>query len=334
MEKILLGHGSGGKLMHDLIRDVFLRYLKNPYLDKMADAAVINFGEKKLCLTTDSFVVKPLFFPGGDIGKLAICGTVNDLAVMGARPLFIACAMIIEEGFPMETLGRITQSLANQAKMAGVEIVTGDVKVVEKGSCDGIFINTTGVGEVLQGASLSVEAIRPSDKIIINGSIGLHGIAVLAGRKQLDFDFSIKSDCAPLNKLLLPLLKNPRTIKFMRDPTRGGLATTLNEITQGSNWGVMLEEKAIPVTPAVKSVCEILGLDPLYLANEGKAVIIVADEKAGGILRQIKKHPLGKEARIIGQIEKSPRGKVYLKTISGGKRIVDMPVADVLPRIC
>lgn len=320
--------------MHDLIEDVFLKYLKNPYLDKMADAAVINFGKENFCLTTDSFVVKPLFFPGGDIGKLAICGTVNDLAVMGARPLFIACAMIIEEGFPMETLERITQSLANQAKMAGVEIVTGDVKVVEKGSGDGIFINTSGVGELLKKINLSLDSIRPSDKVIINGPLGLHGIAVLAGRKQLDFNFPVRSDCASLNKLLLPLLKNAGAIKFMRDPTRGGLATTLNEITQGRNWGVMLEEKAIPVTPAVKSACEILGMDPLYLANEGKAVLIVAEKKADSILRKIKRQPLGKNARVIGQIEKSPPGKVYLKTISGGRRIVDMPVSDSLPRIC
>ena len=320
--------------MHDLIRNVFLKHLSNPYLDKMADAAVIKIGKKRLAFTTDSFVVKPLFFPGGDIGKLAICGTVNDLTVMGARPLFIACAMIIEEGFPVKTLERITQSLASQARVAQVEIVTGDVKVVEKGSCDGIFINTAGVGELLPGINLSTALIQPSDKIIINGPLGLHGIAVLASRKQLDFDFSIRSDCAPLNKLLLPLLKNHGAIKFMRDPTRGGLAATLNEIIQATDWAAMLEEKNIPIPPAVKSACEILGLDPLQLANEGKAILIVAGKKADGILRQLKKYPLGKDARIIGQIEKSPRGKVYLSTLSGGKRIVDMPVADNLPRIC
>jgi hydrogenase expression/formation protein HypE len=334
MDKILLGHGSGGKLMHDLIKDVFLKHLSNPYLEKMADAARIDFGREKLCLTTDSFVVKPLFFPGGDIGKLAICGTVNDLTVMGARPRFISCAMIIEEGFAIKTLEKITRSLAGQAKIAKVEIVTGDVKVVEKGACDGIFINTAGIGEVLPGVNLSASLIRPGDKIIINGPLGLHGIAVLAGRKQLDFDFSIKSDCAALNGLLLPLLKDPGAIKFMRDPTRGGLATTLNEICQAAGLAIMLEEKNIPISPSVKSACEILGLDPLHLANEGKAIIIAAGKKAEGILRQLKKHPLGKNSRIIGQIEGSPRGKVYLKTLSGGRRIVDMPVADSLPRIC
>lgn len=333
MEKILLGHGSGGKLMHDLIKDVFLKHLSNPHLNKMTDAAVIDFGKRKLAFTTDSFVVKPLFFPGGDIGKLAICGTVNDLVMMGSQPLFIACAMIIEEGFSLSLLEKITQSLANEAKIAGVSIVTGDIKVVEKGSGDGIFINTAGIGEVLS-KGISIDNIRPGDKIILNGPLGLHGIAVLAARKQLNFDFSVKSDCASLNKLLLPVLKKSKGIKFMRDPTRGGLATTLNEISQAANCAISLEEKNIPILPSVKSACEILGLDSLHLANEGKVVIIAAKERAEGILQQIKRHPLGKNAKIIGQIEKAPHQKVYLKTVSGGKRILDMPISDPLPRIC
>lgn len=334
MDKILLGHGSGGKLMHDLIREVFLKHLDNPYLAKMNDAAVINFGKERLAFTTDSFVVKPLFFSGGDIGKLAICGTVNDLTVMGAESLFISCAVIIEEGFSIKTLEKITQSLSEQARQAGVSIVTGDVKVVEKGSCDGIFINTAGIGKILPGINLSIKNIRAGDKIIINGPLGQHGIAVLAGRKELNFDFKIKSDCAALNKLILPLLKKGGAIRFMRDPTRGGLATTLNEITQSTGCAISLEEKNIPVSAPVKSACEILGLDPLYIANEGKALLIVASKMAQKILRQIKKHPLGKNSRIIGEVEKSPRGKVYLKTASGGKRIVDMLTSDALPRIC
>ncbi|MDP3143380.1 MAG: hydrogenase expression/formation protein HypE [Candidatus Omnitrophota bacterium] len=334
MEKILLGHGSGGKLMHDLIRDVFLKHLNNPYLAKMADAAVINFGNKKLAFTTDSFVVKPLFFSGGDIGKLAICGTVNDLTMMAAKPLFISCAMIIEEGFSVKLLEKITQSLAREVKLAKVSIVTGDVKVVENGACDGIFINTAGIGEILPGINLSAENIKAGDKIILNGPLGLHGLAVLAGRKELDFDFQIKSDCAALNKLILPLLKKGGAVRFMRDPTRGGLATTLNEIAQAADCAIKIEEGNIPVSSSVKSACEILGLDPLYIANEGKAVLIVAAQIAQRILRQIKKHPLGKHARIIGEIEKNPRKKVYLKTISGGKRIIDMLTSDALPRIC
>jgi len=320
--------------MHDLIKDVFLKHLKNPYLNKMTDAAVIKSGNKRIAFTTDSFVVKPIFFPGGDIGKLAICGTVNDLVMMGARPLFIACAMIIEEGFSLKILDKITESLAAEAKNSSVSIITGDVKVVEKGSADGIFINTTGIGEVAGGIDITIENIMPADKIIINGPIGQHGIAVLAARKQLDFDFSVKSDCAALNNLISPLLKKGGAIKFMRDPTRGGLATTLNEIAQTRNCGIMIEEKDVPLTSQVKSASEILGLDPLYLANEGKVVLIVKKDRAAEILNQLKKHPLGKSSRIIGQIEKSPRGKVYLKTISGGKRLVDMLTSDALPRIC
>jgi len=333
MEKILLGHGSGGTLMHDLIKDVFLKHLNNPYLAKMNDAAVINFGKENLAFTTDSFVVRPLFFSGGDIGKLAICGTVNDLTMMGSKPLFISCAVIIEEGLSIKILEKITESLSRQAKLAGVSIVTGDVKVVEKGACDGIFINTAGIGKILPGINLSTKNISPGDKIIINGPLGSHGIAVLAGRKELDFDFKIKSDCAALNELILPLLKGG-AIRFMRDPTRGGLATTLNEIAQAADCAISLEEKNIPVSLGVKSACEILGLDSLYIANEGKAVLIVASQMAQRVLQRIKKHPLGKNARIIGQIEKNPRKKVYLKTISGGKRVIDMLTSDLLPRIC
>ena len=318
--------------MHDLIKDVFLKHLGNQYLRKMTDAAVLNFGNRKLAFTTDSFVVKPLFFPGGDIGKLAVCGTVNDLVVMGARPLFISCAMIIEEGFSIEVLEKITRSLSEEAKNAGVSVVTGDVKVVEKGSCDGIFINTAGVGE--QAIDININNIRPGDAVIINGPIGQHGIAILAARNQLELAVRVKSDCASLPSLITPLLKYRQGIKFMRDPTRGGLATTLNEIAQTRNCAIMIDEESIPVSPAIKSSCEILGLDPLYLPNEGRVVLIVDNQAADKILHKMRRHPLGKGAQIIGRIEKNPPQRVYLKTISGGRRIVDMLVSDALPRIC
>lgn len=333
-DKVLLGHGSGGKLMHDLIKNLLLKYFKNPYLDKLTDAAIIRLKNKKVAFTTDSFVVKPLFFPGGNIGKLAVVGTVNDLAVMGAKPLFLSCAMIIEEGFSSAILEKIVKSIKEAAKDTGVEIITGDLKVVEKHSCDGIFINTTGIGEVLDNAGLSTDKIKSGDKIIINGPIGQHGLAVLSARKELDFDFKIKSDCAALSKLILPLFTEKLGIKFMRDPTRGGLATTLNEITDKTNLGIMLDEEKIPVTQSVKAGCEILGLDPLYVANEGKAVLVVEKSKAKNILAKLKKHPLGKSAAIIGEFIDKPQNKVCLKTSVGGVRIVDMLTSEILPRIC
>jgi len=333
-DKILLGHGSGGKLMHDLIKNLMLKYFKNPYLDKLTDAAIIGLKNKRLAFTTDSFVVKPLFFPGGNIGKLAVVGTVNDLVMMGARPLFLSCAMIIEEGFSISVLERIVKSMKEQAKETGVEIVTGDLKVVERGSCDGIFINTTGIGEVLDSAGLSTAKIKTGDKIIINGSIGQHGLAVLSARNELDFDFKIKSDCAALSKLILPLLKGDSGIKFMRDPTRGGLATTLNEVTDKTNLGIMLDEEKIPVPQSVKAGCEILGLDPLYIANEGKVVMVTEGSKAKKTLARLKTHPLGKNAKIIGEFVTKPRKKVCLKTAVGGIRIVDMLTSEILPRIC
>lgn len=320
--------------MHDLIQDIFLKILGNPFLNKLGDAAVIRHGAGRLAFTSDSFVVKPLFFPGGDIGKLAVCGTVNDLVMMGARPHFIACAMIVEEGFPINTLEKITRSLAAQAEQSAVKVVTGDFKVVEKGACDGIFINTTGIGEVFPPVDLSVQNICPGDQIIINGPLGLHGIAVLSARKQLSLQFKVKSDCAALDGLILPLLKERGAIKFMRDPTRGGLATTLNEIALPARRAISLIEKAIPLTPAVKSACEMLGFDPLYLANEGKAVMIVAKDSAEAILAHLKRHPLGRQAKIIGGVMAKPQGKVFLNTSSGGRRVVDMLVSDSLPRIC
>lgn len=333
-DKILLGHGSGGKLMHDLIEKLLLKYFKNPYLEKLTDAAAVGLKNKKLAFSTDSFVVKPLFFPGGDIGKLAVAGTVNDLVMMAAKPLFLSCAMIIEEGFTISVLEKIVKSMSEAAMDARVQIITGDLKVVEKGSCDGIFINTTGIGEIANSVELSTDNIRAGDKIIINGPIGQHGLAVLSARKELDFNFGIRSDCAALSKLILPLLDQNSGIKFMRDPTRGGLATTLNEITSETNLGIMIDEEKVPVSQSVKAGCEILGFDPLYVANEGKVVLVAAKSKAKKILARLKKHPLGKNSQIIGEFRKDPKGKVCLKTSVGGVRIVDMLISEILPRIC
>ncbi|MFH1655237.1 MAG: hydrogenase expression/formation protein HypE [Candidatus Omnitrophota bacterium] len=333
-DKILLAHGSGGKLMHDLINNLFLKHLNNPYLKDLNDASIIKLKNRNLAFTTDSFVVKPLFFPGGDIGKLAVFGTINDLAVMAARPLFLSCGMIVQEGLSISVLEKVTKSLAEAANESNVNIITGDFKVVEKESCDGIFINTAGIGEVIKGVNISMNNIKAGDKIIINGPIGQHGIAVLAARKELDFNFNIKSDCGGLSKLIIPLLKNASGIKFMRDPTRGGLATTLNEITDKTGLGIILDENKIPVSKSVKASCEILGLDPLYIANEGKVVLIVDNKKASNILRKLKQHPLGRQAQIIGEITKKQKGRVCLNTSVGGRRIVDMLTGEILPRIC
>jgi hydrogenase expression/formation protein HypE len=311
-----------------------LQHFKNPYLEKLTDAAVINIAHKKFAFTTDSFVVKPLFFHGADIGKLAVCGTINDLLMMGAIPRYLSCAIIIEEGLDYKILELITKSIAQTAEKTKVQIVTGDVKVVEKGSCDGLFINTSGVGEIIKNLDLSVDKIKISDKIIINGPIANHGIAVLAARNNLDFKNQIKSDCASLHSLLDGVLKNFSGIRFMRDPTRGGLATTLNEIIKDKRFGILLDEKNIPVEKKVRSACEILGFDPLYIANEGKVVIVAERKQADKILKKLKTHPLGKGSRIIGKITEEAKGKVILKTIIGGRRIVDMLVADPLPRIC
>ncbi|MCX5692138.1 MAG: hydrogenase expression/formation protein HypE [Candidatus Omnitrophica bacterium] len=332
MKQITLSHGSGGKLMHDLIKDLFLKNLDNPFLAELGDAAVIKFKGRKLAYTTDSFVVKPLFFPGGDIGKLAICGTVNDLAVSGARPLYLSCAMIVEDGFSYDDLEKITQSLKAACKYAGVHIVTGDFKVVEKGSVDGIFINTSGVGEVFENAYIAVSRIRPGDKIIISGTIGDHASAILLAREELKFKARISSDCSPLNNLVSSIIC--KDIKFMRDPTRGGLATTLNEISLVSGYNIAIEEANIPIKKSVRALCEILGFDPLYMANEGKLIAIVSKNAANNILSRMKRHSLGKDAKIIGVIEKEKDKRVYLKTQSGGSRILDMITGEQLPRIC
>ena len=335
--KILLAHGSGGKLMHRLIEDLFKDKFKNLILDELSDSAVIrnsDLQKNHLCFTTDSYVVKPLFFPGADIGKVSICGTINDLAVSGAKPLYISCGFIIEEGLDYEVLERIVSSMANVTEQEGIKIVTGDIKVVSKGEADRIFINTSGIGIKDKKLDLSKNKIEPSDKILINGPVAAHGLAVLSAREQFNFKSKVRSDCAALSGLIAKILNTSKNIRFMRDPTRGGLATTLNEIVQGMNFGVELEEANIPVSRECLSMCELLGFDPLYIANEGKVVVIVKAKDAKKILNTMRRHPQGENSRIIGETTKEHKGKVILKTRVKGRRIVDMLTADQLPRIC
>lgn len=333
-EQILLAHGSGGKLTHELIENLFLRKFFNPILAPLADAALLEAKGVRLAFTTDSYVVKPLFFPGGDIGRLAVFGTVNDLSVVGAQPLFLSCSLIIEQGLDYATLERIVDSIQKAAQEAGVNVVTGDTKVVERGNVDRLYVNTSGVGLVADGVYLSVERIEVGDKIVLSGTIGDHGIAVLSEREGFGFHSEIASDCAPLNGLISRMLQASRRIKFMRDPTRGGLATTLNEIVAGADFGILIEEERIPVREEVKSICELLGLDPFYIANEGKVVAVVHPEDAEAVCQVMWGHELGHQAAVIGEVVAEPRGKVFLRTAIGGTRLVDMLVGDQLPRIC
>jgi len=318
--------------MSSLINELMLKKFDNPILRQLTDSAILKpSGDKKLCFTTDSYVVNPLFFPGGDIATLAVNGTVNDLSVMGAKPLYISCSFILEEGLDWVILDKITASMAKAAGKAGVQIVTGDTKVVEKGSADKIFINTSGVGILQKGLILSKNKIKTGDKIIINGEIGAHGLAVMSMRENFKTD--IKSDCAPLWELIESMLI-VGGVKFMRDPTRGGVASVLCEIAENSAFGIQIKEEFLPIHENVSSFSEILGLDPLYIANEGKVVAVVSRGKASSILSKMKKHPLGKESAIIGEITKENKGKVLLETVIGGKRIIDRLVGDQLPRIC
>ncbi|MDD4953536.1 MAG: hydrogenase expression/formation protein HypE [Candidatus Omnitrophica bacterium] len=332
-KKILIAHGSGGRMMHDLIKGLLLEKLDNPVLRELSDSAFIDYRQR-IAFSTDSFVVSPLFFPGGDIGKLSVCGTVNDLLMQGAIPEFLSLAFIIEEGLDYALLEKIVDSIRITARQAGVYIATGDIKVVERGAADKIFINTSGIGRIITRGRLSIKNISFGDEIILSGKMGQHGLAVLAKRKELDLGFAIKSDCAPLNSLLAPIIKKTDAIKFMRDPTRGGVATTLNEAAESSGLGIVIEERDIPVSSQVTAACELLGMDPLYLANEGCALLVVKSGQAQKVLRLLKKHPLGCYARIIGRVVKEPRGKVVLNTTLGTQRIVDMLTAEHLPRIC
>lgn len=333
-DTILLGHGSGGHLSAQLVRDVFLPSLQNPVLARLDDQAIVNIRGQRIAFTTDSFVVQPLFFPGGDIGSLAVHGTVNDLAMGGAKPLFLSAAFIIEEGFSIEQLRRIVQSMHRAAAEAGVEVVTGDTKVVEKGKGDGLFITTTGIGLVPEGIDLSANRAQPGDKILLSGSIGEHGIAILAQRAGLEFETQIHSDSAALNTLVEKMLHAGREVRCMRDPTRGGVSSTLNEIAQQSRVGIEVEEEFIPIREEVRGACELLGLDPLYVANEGKLIAIVAPDAASEILAAMRNHPLGRRAQIIGSVKEANPGLVTMRTPLGTTRVVDMLAGDQLPRIC
>ncbi|KOP24044.1 hydrogenase [Hapalosiphon sp. MRB220] len=336
---ITLAHGSGGKAMRDLIDDVFVNKFDNPILSQLEDQATFDLASliqqgNKLAFTTDSYVVDPLFFPGSNIGELAVNGTINDLAVSGAQPLYLSCSVILEEGLSIETLRRVVASMKIAANQAGVQIVTGDTKVVHRGAADKLFINTTGIGVIRAGVSISAHNIQPGDVVIVNGEIGNHGTAILIARGELALETNIESDCQPLHDLVKTILDVCPEIHAMRDATRGGLATVLNEFSLSSNVAIRLDEKSIPIREEVKGVCEILGLDPLYLANEGKLVVVVKNEHADRVLSAMKSHPAGKDACIIGEVISSPAGIVLLKTFFGTERIVDMLVGDQLPRIC
>lgn len=333
-DTVLLGHGSGGKLSAELIRGVFLPALGNPILSRLDDQAIVRVNGQRLAFTTDSFVVKPLFFPGGDIGSLAVHGTINDLAMGGATPLFLSAAFIIEEGFSIKQLERIAKSMQMAAKAAGVQVVTGDTKVVEKGKGDGLFINTTGIGTVAEDVELSTHRVRPGDKVLLSGSIGEHGIAILAQREGIEFETTIESDSAALHNLVSVMLQAVRGIRCMRDPTRGGLSSALNEIAAQSQIAIELDERAIPISEEVASACELLGLDPMYVANEGKLIAIVAAADANAVLQAMRSHPLGSRAEIIGTVKAANEPLVTMRTTLGTTRIVDMLSGDQLPRIC
>jgi hydrogenase expression/formation protein HypE len=343
-EQIVMGHGSGGRMTADLIRQVFMPYLDSQQLTAGPLSAGNDFGmldlpgaaglQGKLVISTDSHIVNPLFFPGGDIGRLSVCGTVNDLSVSGAVPLYLTAGFILEEGFPVEQLQRILQSMHSTAGEAGVLFVAGDTKVVEKGKGDGVFINTTGIGWLPPGMDIHGANAQPGDSVIISGTLGDHGIAVLSARGDLGFQSEIQSDVAPLNHLIQSLLAVVPSVHVMRDPTRGGLATTLNEIAQQSQVSIWLDETAIPVQPPVQAACEMLGFDPLYIANEGKVIIILPTQHMEKALQVLHSHPLGQLAARIGEIRETPTGHVLLKTVIGGTHFLDMLAGEILPRIC
>jgi hydrogenase expression/formation protein HypE len=329
--KILLGHGSGGKLMHELIRGVMVREFGGDPRARLLDSAILNLRTEKLAFTTDTYVVKPLFFPGGDIGKLAVCGTINDLSVVGARPLFLSCGLVIEEGLEMSVLRKVIRSMQRTAEKAGVRIVTGDTKVVEKGSCDGLFVNTAGVGVAERFLD---EGIRAGDEVVVSGTIGDHGMAIMAAREDFGLETKLRSDCAAVNGLVQSLKPFFPRIRLMRDPTRGGLATVLNEFAEGTDAGILLEEDAIPIRKEVGALSELLGLDPLYVANEGRVVVVCSKGTAEALVRRMRSHPLGRRSAVIGKVVPDYPGKVCMRTKAGGTRILDMLVSDQLPRIC
>jgi len=336
---IVMGHGSGGKMMSDLIRHMFLPLLENEALIQLGDAAVLeidpeNTRTSRLAFSTDSFVVHPLVFPGGNIGDLAVYGTVNDLAMTGARPLYLSAGFILEEGLPMELLGRITTTFAAAAEIAGVQVVTGDTKVVNKGHGDGLYINTTGIGLIPPGIEIAPTNAQVGDAVIVSGTVGDHGMAIMSVREGLEFETQITSDTAPLHELVETMLAASMGIHCLRDATRGGLGAALNELARSSRVGITFEEGAVPLRPAVKAACEMLGMDPFYVANEGKLVAMVKSEVAEEVLAAMHSHPLGQEAAIIGQVVAEHPGLVVSKTNIGGSRVVDLPAGELLPRIC
>jgi len=333
---VLLAHGSGGQLSHDLVSRVFGARFANPILGRLDDAAVLPGGPEagRLAFTTDGYVVRPLFFPGGDIGRLAVCGTVNDLAMSGAQPRFLSASFMLEEGFPIVDLERIAASMAAAAREAGVQIVAGDTKVIERGHADGCFIATAGVGVIEPGLDISGANAQAGDVVLLSGPVGDHGMAIMSQREGLRFEAPLQSDVAPLNGLVRAMLEASREIHCLRDPTRGGLATTLNELARQSQVGIIVEESLIPVRPAVRGLCELLGLDPLYVANEGKLVAIVPERAAQAVLAAMRTHALGCEAAIVGSVRAGRAGRVALRTALGAHRILDMMVGELLPRIC
>jgi len=332
---VLLAHGGGGRLTQMLIERMFWPTFRNPALETLHDGAVLEVEGFRLAFTTDSFVVSPIFFPGGDIGGLAVNGTINDLAMCGARPLYLSLGFILEEGFPMEDLWRVVRSIQKAVQEAGVEVATGDTKVVDRGKGDGVFINTTGLGLIPPGIHISPRRATPGDVVLISGAIAVHGIAILSVREGLEFETTLESDTASLNGLVDALLRaaGPE-VHVLRDPTRGGVSSALNEIAASANVGIVLEETKIPIWDEVRGACEILGLDPLYVANEGKCLAIVAPEAAEAVLEAMRSHPLGREAAIIGQVVEERPGSVILRSRVGGKRVVDMLSGEQLPRIC
>ncbi|MBN2482289.1 MAG: hydrogenase expression/formation protein HypE [Bacteroidales bacterium] len=333
---ILLGHGSGGTMTGDLIRNMFLKYFKNPCLEMLSDSSVFSVDHNTLAFTTDSYVVDPIFFPGGDIGKLAVCGTVNDLAMSGAKPLYLSSGLILEEGFPMTDLETIIRSMAEEAQNAGIQIITGDTKVVKKGQCDKIFINTAGIG-ILEDRYRHISAglhIRPDDRLIVNGFLGDHEIAIMAAREKLNFEEPVASDVSSLHHMVHALLENGIDIHFMRDLTRGGIASILDEMTENRDFGASVDEASLPIRSQTKGLCELYGFDPLYLANEGKMLIVVARESAGPAIEIMKRFAIGSHASIIGTITKTRPGMVLLQSGTGGSRIVTRLAGEQLPRIC
>ena len=343
-QQITLAHGSGGRAMHELVEGLFLEYFRNPLLEPLEDQAVFELhngaGPVRLAFTTDSYVVTPLFFPGGDIGKLAVNGTINDIAMGGAEPLYLSAGFILEEGFPIVDLKRVLESMRDAATAAGIQIVTGDTKVVEKGTADKLFINTAGIGVIHSPAKISAANAQPGDQIIVSGTIGDHGTTIMIARGELELETEIESDTAPLHTLVKDMLNEAsrvsdfRAVRCLRDPTRGGVATTLNEIAMTSDVCIQIDEDKLPVREEVHGACEILGLDPLYVANEGKLIAVVAADTAEALLKRMKQNPYGRDASIIGEVRAEPRGIVSMRTGFGGTRIVDMLTGEQLPRIC